>query len=601
MQSQYDVVIVGAGHGGAQAAIALRAAKFAGSIAMIGDEPEPPYERPPLSKDYLSGDKPFERILIRPAGFWDERQVAMRLGRRVISVDAAAQTVTTDDGASIGYGQLIWATGGSPRRLTCSGHDLAGVHAVRTRADVDRMIVELPGVSRVAVIGGGYIGLEAAAVLAKFGKQVTVLEALPRVLARVAGEPLSRFYEAEHRAHGVDVQLGVTVTCIAEAGGKACGVTLADGETVPAEMVIVGIGIVPAVQPLLDAGAAGGNGVDVDAIAARRAGVEQRLDRGDDADADDHHLRRHRLAVGERDAARLAPRLSDTGDGDAELYVDAMRAMLRLVEARQRLAGDAREHAWQRFEHGDLLAELGEHRRRLQPDIAAADHRDAADAGQFHDHPVDIGAGAHRMHAGEVVARAGQPPRTAAGRPDQLAIADRRAIVGGDGLRRGIDGDDAAAEPHRHLPLVPEAGRADQDALERLVAGQIVLGQRRTFVGRFGLVADHRDAAGEFGGAQRDRRLRATMAGTDDDDVILGLHAHILRFCPSCPRRRCRETPALSRNHKARSSGGRDRRAARALPAGRHAGRSRGAGRCGRTDRSASRCPRRRGRARRRR
>jgi len=265
VQSHYDVVIVGAGHGGAQAAIALRAAKFAGSIAMIGDEPEPPYERPPLSKDYLSGDKPFERILIRPPAFWGERDVALRLGRRVVRVDPQARTVTTDDGATIGYGQLIWATGGSPRRLTCSGHDLAGVHGVRTRADVDRMIAELPGVTRVAVIGGGYIGLEAAAVLAKFGKQVTVLEALPRVLARVAGEPLSRFYEAEHRAHGVDVRLGVTVACIAEADGRACGVTLADGETVPAEMVIVGIGIVPAVQPLLDAGAAGGNGVEVDA------------------------------------------------------------------------------------------------------------------------------------------------------------------------------------------------------------------------------------------------------------------------------------------------------------------------------------------------
>ena len=265
MQSHYDVVIVGAGHGGAQAAIALRAAKFAGSIAMIGDEPEPPYERPPLSKDYLSGDKPFERILIRPPAFWGERDVALRLGRRVVRVDPQARTVATDDGATIGYGQLIWATGGSPRRLTCSGHDLAGVHGVRTRADVDRMIAELPGVTRVAVIGGGYIGLEAAAVLAKFGKQVTVLEALPRVLARVAGEPLSRFYEAEHRAHGVDVRLGVTVACIAEADGRACGVTLADGETVPAEMVIVGIGIVPAVQPLLDAGAAGGNGVEVDA------------------------------------------------------------------------------------------------------------------------------------------------------------------------------------------------------------------------------------------------------------------------------------------------------------------------------------------------
>jgi 3-phenylpropionate/trans-cinnamate dioxygenase ferredoxin reductase subunit len=260
----YDILIVGAGHGGAQAAIALRAAKFAGSIAIVGDEPEYPYERPPLSKDYLAGDKPFERILIRPPAFWNEREVAMLLGRRVVAVDPVAHAVATDDGATIGYGQLIWATGGAPRRLTCSGHDLTGVHGVRTRADVDRMIAELPAVTRVVVIGGGYIGLEAAAVLAKFGKQVTVLEALPRVLARVAGEPLSRFYEAEHRAHGVDVCLDVAVTCIAEADGAACGVTLADGTTIPAEMVVVGIGIVPAVQPLLAAGADGGNGVHVD-------------------------------------------------------------------------------------------------------------------------------------------------------------------------------------------------------------------------------------------------------------------------------------------------------------------------------------------------
>ena len=262
---RYDVLIVGAGHGGAQAAIALRQAKFAGTIAILGDEPELPYERPPLSKDYLSGEKPFERLLIRPPAFWEERQVAMLLGRRAVRVDAQAHTVATDDGATIGYGRLVWATGGAPRRLSCSGHDLAGVHAVRTRADVDRLIDELPAVTRVAVIGGGYIGLEAAAVLAKAGKQVTVLEALPRVLARVAGEPLSRFYEAEHRAHGVDVRLNVAVACIAEADGRAAGVTLADGETVPADMVIVGIGIVPAIAPLLAAGAAGdGGGVDVD-------------------------------------------------------------------------------------------------------------------------------------------------------------------------------------------------------------------------------------------------------------------------------------------------------------------------------------------------
>jgi 3-phenylpropionate/trans-cinnamate dioxygenase ferredoxin reductase subunit len=264
--THYDVLIVGAGHGGAQAAIALRQNKFTGSIAIIGDEPELPYERPPLSKDYLAGDKAFERILIRPPAFWAERDVAMLIGRKVVAVDPGAHSVTTDDGATIGYSHLIWATGGAPRRLACVGHDLAGVHTVRTRADADRMMAEMADVTRAVVIGGGYIGLEAAAVLAKFGKQVTVLEALDRVLARVAGEPLSRFYEAEHRAHGVDVRLGARVDFIEGPDGRATGVRMADGEVLPAEMVIVGIGIVPAVEPLIAAGAEGGNGVTVDAL-----------------------------------------------------------------------------------------------------------------------------------------------------------------------------------------------------------------------------------------------------------------------------------------------------------------------------------------------
>ena len=263
--TRYEVVIVGAGHGGAQAAIALRQLKFAFNIAVIGEEPEIPYERPPLSKEYLSGGKPFERILIRPESFWAEREVAMLTGRTVVAVDTEARTVTTDDGGTIGYGALVWAAGGHARRLSCSGHDLQGVHSVRSRADVDRMIGELPAVTRVCVVGGGYIGLEAAAVLAKLGKRVTVLEAQDRVLARVAGEALSRFYEAEHRAHGVDVRLGVAVECIEERDGRATGVRLAGGEVVPCEMVIVGIGIVPAVEPLVAAGAEGGNGVAVDA------------------------------------------------------------------------------------------------------------------------------------------------------------------------------------------------------------------------------------------------------------------------------------------------------------------------------------------------
>ncbi len=263
--ASFDVVIVGAGHGGAQAAITLRQNKFEGTIALIGDEPEHPYERPPLSKEYLAREKPFERILIRPKTFWGERNITMLLGRRVVTVDPAAHEVTTADGDRIGYGRLIWATGGAPRRLSCQGHDLAGVHTVRTRADADRMMRELDGVIRTVVIGGGYIGLEAAAVLAKFGKQVILLESLDRVLARVAGEELSRFYEGEHRAHGVEVRLGAKVDQIEGADGKVTGVRLDDGELLECQMVIVGIGIVPAVDPLLAAGADGGNGVAVDA------------------------------------------------------------------------------------------------------------------------------------------------------------------------------------------------------------------------------------------------------------------------------------------------------------------------------------------------
>jgi 3-phenylpropionate/trans-cinnamate dioxygenase ferredoxin reductase subunit len=264
MTTHADVLIIGAGHGGAQAAIALRQRKFEGSIAIVGEEPEIPYERPPLSKDYLAGEKPFERILIRPPAFWDERKVAMLTGRQVVAVDPVAHVVTTHDGGTIGYGKLVWATGGHARRLSCAGHDLAGVHSVRSRADVDRMMGELASTTHVCVIGGGYIGLEAAAVLTKLGKHVTVLEALDRVLARVAGEPLSRFYEAEHRAHAVDLRLNTVVECIEETDGRASGVRLAGGEIVPCQMVIVGIGIVPAIEPLRAAGAEGGNGVAVD-------------------------------------------------------------------------------------------------------------------------------------------------------------------------------------------------------------------------------------------------------------------------------------------------------------------------------------------------
>jgi 3-phenylpropionate/trans-cinnamate dioxygenase ferredoxin reductase component len=259
-----DVIIVGAGHAGAQAAVVLRQQGFTGTITMIGREPEPPYERPPLSKEYMAGDKPFERLYIRPPAFWAEKGIDVRLGAEVVAVDAANNNVTLNDGSQLGYGDLIWAAGGDPRKLDIEGANLAGVHAVRNRADVDAIMAELPQVDQIVIIGGGYIGLEAAAVLSKLGKKVVLLEALPRVLARVAGEALSAFYEAEHRAHGVDLRTNVAVTAIEGADGKVSGVKMADGSIIAAQMVIVGIGIVPSVAPLIAAGAEGGNGVNVD-------------------------------------------------------------------------------------------------------------------------------------------------------------------------------------------------------------------------------------------------------------------------------------------------------------------------------------------------
>lgn len=261
---KYDVLIVGAGHGGAQTATALRSAGFTGSIGIIGDETELPYERPPLSKDYLFGDKPFERILIRPEGYWTEKCISFVQGQRVTAVNPDNHELMLTDGTKLSYGQLVWAAGGDPRKLSCPGASLKGLHAVRNRSDVDAIMAELPQVERAVVIGGGYIGLEAAAVLSKFGKQVVLLEALPRVLARVAGEELSRFFEAEHRAHGIDVRTGALVVELA-GEGRVSEVILDSGEILAADIVIVGIGIIPSVQPLLDAGADGGNGLTVDA------------------------------------------------------------------------------------------------------------------------------------------------------------------------------------------------------------------------------------------------------------------------------------------------------------------------------------------------
>lgn len=264
MNHRADVVIVGAGQGGAQAAMSLRQQKFAGSVLILGAEAFLPYERPALSKEYLAGDKTFDALVLRPEAYWVEKKIEVRLGQRVVAVDAAPHEVRLADGTAIGYGTLVWAAGGTPRRLACTGHDLAGVHYVRDRADVDRMSSELETASEIVVIGGGYIGLEAAAVLRKKDKRVTVLEAEPRVLARVAGHVLSRFFEAEHRARGVELRLGAKVVALDETDGRVSGVRLESGASIPADLVIVGIGIDAAVAPLTAAGASSANGVVVD-------------------------------------------------------------------------------------------------------------------------------------------------------------------------------------------------------------------------------------------------------------------------------------------------------------------------------------------------
>ena len=261
-----DALIVGGGHGGAQAALALRQRGFEGRVMIITREAFLPYERPPLSKDYLAGDKPFEKILIRPEGFWSERNIEIRTGNAVVAIDPKARSVELGDGTRLEYHSLIWAAGGDPRRLPCSGADLNGVHSIRTRGDADRIRAQIDGgVKRVAVIGGGYIGLEAAAVFRKMGLPVTVIERMERVLNRVAGPELSSFYEAEHRRQGVELMLNHSVEAlVGDDSGQVRAVSLADGSEVEADLVIVGIGIVPAVGPLLAAGAAGTNGVDVD-------------------------------------------------------------------------------------------------------------------------------------------------------------------------------------------------------------------------------------------------------------------------------------------------------------------------------------------------
>lgn len=258
-----DVLVVGAGHAGTQLAIVLRREGYAGSVALVGAENRLPYERPPLTKDYLLGFKGADQLLIRPAEFWADQGVELLLGQTVREVDPLGHTVTTSDGV-LRYGTLVWAAGGAPRRWTGPGADLHGVHCVRGLPDIDAITAGLPGADRVCVVGGGYVGLETAAALRKLGAEVTLVEAADRVLARVAGEEVSRFVETAHRMHGVEVRTGTGVAAIVGSGGSVTAVEMVDGSRIDCGIVVIGIGIEPVVAPLREAGALTDNGLVVD-------------------------------------------------------------------------------------------------------------------------------------------------------------------------------------------------------------------------------------------------------------------------------------------------------------------------------------------------
>jgi 3-phenylpropionate/trans-cinnamate dioxygenase ferredoxin reductase subunit len=258
-------VIVGASLAGAKAAEALREEGFDGPLVMIGEESERPYERPPLSKDYLLGKADRETIYVHPREWYAEHDVDLRLGVEVTSIDRAAHEVSLADGRKAGYGKLLLATGSSPRRLSVPGADLDGVLYLRSAGDSDRIRAAFQDASRVAVIGAGWIGLETAAAARAAGAEVTVLEMAELPLQRVLGRQVARVFADLHLANGVDLRGGVRITEISGSGGKADGVRLADGRHVEADVVIVGVGISPNVQLAAAAGLEVDNGVWVNA------------------------------------------------------------------------------------------------------------------------------------------------------------------------------------------------------------------------------------------------------------------------------------------------------------------------------------------------
>lgn len=257
------VVIIGAGQAGAQTIISLRQGGYEGNISLIGDETELPYQRPPLSKKYLSGEMEAERLYFRPQEFYDKENVSLYLGRRAAEIDRKAKTVKLDDGTMLPYDALVLSTGSRPRPLPLPGADLHQVYDMRAISDIAAMQPHFTPGKKLVIIGGGYIGLETAAVARKMGLETTVVEAADRVLARVTDPQISAFYERVHAEEGVTVMTGVGVAALVGEGAVS-GVELSDGRILPADCVVVGIGILPNVELAEAAGLEVDNGIVVD-------------------------------------------------------------------------------------------------------------------------------------------------------------------------------------------------------------------------------------------------------------------------------------------------------------------------------------------------
>ena len=266
------VIIIGAGQAGGQCAASLRRNGWTGRILMAGSEAHPPYQRPPLSKAYLSGEIGEDRLWLQPPETWAAQNVDLRTGVTATAIDREARRVSFDDGRVEPYDHLVLATGSRVRTLPVPGADTDGVRYLRTIADVDLLKADFAPGKRIAIIGGGYIGLEAASVAKKLGAEPVVIEAMDRLLARVAVPELSQFYLDAHRDHGVTVELGAQVAEIVTKGGGLLGgkksvkaVKLADGRQIACDSALVGIGILPNQELAAEAGIQTGNGIEVDA------------------------------------------------------------------------------------------------------------------------------------------------------------------------------------------------------------------------------------------------------------------------------------------------------------------------------------------------